>query len=147
MATNLQESDLQTAIFTWAGTMLPKHPELEWLHAIPNGGYRTGREAMSLKMQGVKAGILDLGLDVARMTADFEIWHGFKMELKTPKDDKATPTRQQYAYMDFCGANGYYCTWTNDFNMAKAEILRYLNLPKVDRKLIAKILTEQIKNG
>ncbi|MGN6704401.1 MAG: hypothetical protein ACTHKB_15735 [Burkholderiaceae bacterium] len=122
------ESDLQEAIFAWSTTQERLYPELRWLHAVPNGGKRDGREAMSLKKQGVKAGVLDIALPVSRLEAG-RTWCGLKLELKRPFDDRAKPSPEQVAYMDFCTAQGYYCGWTNDFDKAKAFILAYLRLP------------------
>lgn len=43
-----------------------KYPELDMIYAIPNGGLRNVKVAMKLKAEGVKPGIPDLHLPVAR---------------------------------------------------------------------------------
>lgn len=116
------ESDLQEAVIAWKNTKVSAYPELEWLHAVPNGGYRSGREAVGLKRQGVKAGILDLSLDVARGG-----YHGLKVELKRPGGKCLPPSKEQAAYIDFLTEQGYYCFVSNDFEEVKRRILEYLN--------------------
>ena len=116
------ESDLQEAIFTWAHTIEGKHPELRWLHAVPNGGYRSGREAVGLRRQGVRAGILDLHLPVARGG-----YHGLMIELKRPGGKCAKPSKEQSEYIEFLTCQGYCARIGNDFDECKQIILEYLN--------------------
>jgi len=54
-----------------------KHPGLELLHSIPNGGKRNIREASRLKKEGALAGVSDVFLPVARGG-----YHGLYVELK-----------------------------------------------------------------
>lgn len=116
------ESDLQQAVFTWAGTKVTQYPELIWMHAVPNGGRRDGREAQSMKAQGVRAGVLDIALDVARGG-----YHGLKIELKKPDGKIAKPSKEQAEYIEFCEGQGYYCLVSNDFEQVKETILMYLD--------------------
>ena len=116
------ESDLQEAIFSWANTLEPRYPEIRWLHAVPNGGYRSGREAVGLKRQGVKAGILDIALDVARGG-----YHGLRIELKRPGGKCKPPSKEQAEYMEFLTRQGYCARISNDFEEVKNIILEYLN--------------------
>ena len=55
-------------------------PELALLYAIPNGGARHRVVAAKLKAEGVKAGVPDYHLPVARGG-----WHGLWIELKRTK--------------------------------------------------------------
>lgn len=119
----LSEDDLQRAIITWANTQVDKYPELKWLHAIPNGGRRDAKEAMALKSQGVKAGILDLSLDVPRGG-----FHGLKIELKKPVGKCLRESKEQTEYIDFCIDQGYECIVSNDFEQVKRLIVSYLEL-------------------
>ena len=72
-----QESDHQIALFVWAKLMQAQHPELSLLHAIGNGGKRNLIEAVRMKREGVKAGVSDVFLPVARGK-----FHGLYIELK-----------------------------------------------------------------
>lgn len=97
-----------------------QYPELKWLYHVPNGGKRDSRTASMMKREGVRAGILDLALDVARGG-----YHGFRCELKRPKS-KERPTKEQEEYMGFLEEQGYYVFWTNCFQEFKGRILDYL---------------------
>ena len=73
------ESQIQCALVEWAHWNRGKYPSLELLYAIPNGGKRNPREAVRMKLEGVKPGMPDLCLPVAR--------HGcisLYLETKTP---------------------------------------------------------------
>ena len=52
--------------FQWVTYQQGRFPELVLLYHIPNGGKRDAQTAISLKRQGVKAGVPDLHLPVAR---------------------------------------------------------------------------------
>ena len=71
------ESGHQEALFEWAAYHMDCMPELEYMHHIPNGGKRDKRTAVALKRQGVKAGVPDLCLPVARNGK-----HGLYVEMK-----------------------------------------------------------------
>jgi hypothetical protein len=55
-----------------------EHPELRLLFAIPNGGLRDKRTAAKLKAEGVRAGVPDLCLPIARKG-----YHALYIEMKT----------------------------------------------------------------
>jgi hypothetical protein len=74
------EAQEQVALFKWAELQAGKYPELKLLFAIPNGGSRNIIEAVHLKAQGVKAGVPDLCLPVARGGS-----HALYIELKRTK--------------------------------------------------------------
>lgn len=115
------ESDLQCAIIVWARTIERNYPELVWLHHIGNGGKRDSFEAQNLKRQGVKAGILDLHLPVARGG-----YHGLMAELKHPYGKCKPPSAEQAEYITFLNAQGYATLVSNSFEQVKAFILDYL---------------------
>lgn len=73
----------QAAILCWANQNIKRYPELKWLAAIPNGGYRDKITAGKLKAEGVKSGIPDLLLLVRR-----GIYAALWIELKRPKTVK-----------------------------------------------------------
>ena len=118
----INEEDMQIAIFKWAGTIMVRYPELKWLYHCPNGQKRDSYTASRLKLLGVKPGVLDLSLDVARGQ-----YHGFKLELKKPGGKCLAPSKEQQSYIEFATAQGYFCAVSNDFNECKKLILDYLN--------------------
>lgn len=65
------------------------YPELSLIFAVPNGGKRHITTARRLQAEGLKAGIPDLILPVAR--AGF---HSLYIELKRTKDSYATPEQK-----------------------------------------------------
>ena len=71
------EANEQAALFSWAKFVKGKYPEISLLYHIPNGGSRNRLEAANLKRQGVKAGVPDLCLPVARGR-----YHGLYIEMK-----------------------------------------------------------------
>ena len=77
------ESDEQICLFEWAAFMQNRIPELRLLFHIPNGGYRNKVTAARMKAEGVKAGVPDLFLPVAR-----DGKHGLFIELKKRKGGK-----------------------------------------------------------
>lgn len=74
------ESDEQISLFEWARVMQNQMPELRLLFHIPNGGYRNKVTAARMAREGVKAGVPDLFLPVARDGA-----HGLFIEMKRRK--------------------------------------------------------------
>ena len=62
----MKEAEEQALLFQWAAAMRRRMPEMELLFHIPNGGSRNMIEARHLKAQGVKPGVPDLFLPVAR---------------------------------------------------------------------------------
>lgn len=82
----------QCALFDWADVMVrtDQMPELENLYAIPNGGHRHKTTAAKLKAEGVKAGVLDVHLPVARRG-----YHSAYLEMKFGKN-KLTPAQKDW---------------------------------------------------
>jgi len=67
----------QCAIFNWVKFRSKKIPELDLLYASANGGKRNLTVAVKLKKSGVRAGIPDLTLPIARGG-----YHALYIELK-----------------------------------------------------------------
>lgn len=76
------EDSEQAALFCWAGDQIAsgRFPALRLMHAIANGGKRDIRTAVRLKATGVKAGVSDIFLPVARHGR-----HGLYIEMKKSK--------------------------------------------------------------
>lgn len=108
----------QEALFSWATCMEHIFPELSLLYHIPNGGRRDHAEAVNLKRQGVKAGVPDICLPVARGG-----FHGLYIELKAG-DNK--PTAKQKEWLANLRAEGYKATVCNGWDAARDTILNYL---------------------
>lgn len=120
------ESQYQKAVIQWARYLEPQYPEIKWLHAIPNGGKRNPKEAARLKAEGVKPGVMDLFLPVARGG-----YFGMYIEMKGP-DGQLSVDQAQFQLHTF--ENGYYAIVCNDPQKAIKAIRWYLDLvPTVPR--------------
>lgn len=119
------ENAEQCALFTWAQINTSKLKELALLHAIPNGGYRSMSTAKVLKMTGVKAGVPDMFLPVARKG-----FHGLYIELKRIK--RSALSAHQAEWIDALKAQGYKCEVCKGWIEARDTILGYL-LPIVGK--------------
>lgn len=89
----------QEAVFQWAAFF----PILRWMHAIPNGGKRDKIEAARLRRQGVKAGVSDIFLPLARQG-----YHGLYIEMKRRAEQgPSRETEKQKAFGRFVTEEGY----------------------------------------
>jgi hypothetical protein len=65
-----RESDEQASVFAWATQFVVRFPELQLLHAIPNGALLGGRNrfavARELTNTGLRVGVPDIHLPVPR---------------------------------------------------------------------------------
>ena len=114
------EANEQEALFDWARFMCGKYPELDLLYHIPNGGSRNRLEAANLKRQGVKAGVPDLCLPVARGR-----YHGLYIEMKYGKNKTSD---EQDKWLDSLTKQGYAATVCYGWEKARELIVKYLNL-------------------
>ncbi|MBO9717500.1 MAG: VRR-NUC domain-containing protein [Pseudoxanthomonas sp.] len=97
----------------------PAHPELRLLYAIPNGGKRSRKTAADLKAEGVRSGVPDYCLPVAR-----GVWHGLYLELKRLRGGRVEP--EQRAWLSDLEAQGYRAVVCRGWEQALAEIRDYL---------------------
>ena len=85
------EAQEQAALFARCKVMEWKYPELRLLHHIPNGGSRNAAEAANLRRQGVKPGVPDIFLPVARGR-----YHGLYIELKRRKGGRVSAAQREF---------------------------------------------------
>lgn len=81
----------QVALMQWVEWMLPRWPELDLLFAIPNGGDRNEIVAAKLTAEGVKKGVPDLMLPVARGP-----YHGLFLEMKRQEGGRVRPEQKEW---------------------------------------------------
>jgi len=114
----------QMALFRWAELQAGKYPELRLLFHIPNGGSRGKAEAGRFRAMGVKAGVPDLFLPVAR---DGPIpRHGLFIELKRTKRGRVSA--EQAAWITELRARGYTAEVCYGWEEAAQEIMHYLKM-------------------
>lgn len=113
------EANEQAALFEWSEIAQLRWPELRLMHHIPNGGSRDPREAHNLKRQGVKAGVPDICLPVARGG-----YHGMYIELKRKKGWRLSG--EQIEWVHDLNAEGYKAIVCMGWEQAKETIEKYL---------------------
>lgn len=115
------EHRAQVAVVTWATLARAEFPELALLFAIPNGGHRNVIVAKKLKAEGVKAGVPDLFLPVARGG-----YHGLFIEMKAGKN---RPSQEQLELMNRLVLESYRCAVCYSSADAESILRHYLRLP------------------
>lgn len=111
------EHDEQVTLFEWARLNEKKYPQLKFMFAIPNGGARHPAVARKLKSEGVKSGVPDIFLPIARKIA------GLFIEMKSGKN-KLSPA--QKIFRDHLLGEGYIFLTCYSWIEAKDEIIKYL---------------------
>lgn len=114
----MAEHDEQRALFEWAAWMEGQLPELALLYAIPNGGQRHKAVAAKLKAEGVKAGVPDCFLPVARRGK-----YGLYIELKFGNN---YPSAAQNHWLDALQRQGYETTIAYSWQAAARKLVEYL---------------------
>lgn len=84
------EAKQQELLFEWAHMAKCTYPELDMMYHVPNGGSRNEIEAAKLKKQGVKKGVPDIHLPVARGK-----YHSIYIEMKV-RPNKPTSTQLEW---------------------------------------------------
>lgn len=87
------EAEEQRRLFAWAGMMSGKWPELALMYHIPNEGRRSVRTGARMRAEGLKKGVPDICLPVARCGC-----HALYIELKRMRGGK--PTNEQLDWVD-----------------------------------------------
>lgn len=132
----------QCALFCWAATIAAQGTGKGWalcdqlrlMFAIPNGGLRSKATAGRLKAEGVKAGVPDIMVPVARdlmsdQFHEYTLYHGLFIEMKRPKSVGKRKGREQDNQSDFAKAleaQGYKCVVAYGWEQARDAILNYL---------------------
>lgn len=88
-----KEAQEQEALFSWADIVMHQYPELELLYHIPNEGKRSKSNGAALKRQGLKKGVPDLCLPVARGG-----YHGLYIEMKRI-GEKPSDNQKRWLYL------------------------------------------------
>lgn len=118
----MTEAQHQINVIKWSQqpSIREKWPELAMLHHIPNGGNRDAIEGRHLKSQGVRPGVPDLCLPVAR-----GIYHGLYIEMKT---DTGRTSQEQEWWGEKLLTQGYMWEVCKGYKSAVAVIEWYLSL-------------------
>lgn len=123
----------QVALFAWARQVAKAHPELRLLYAVPNGAALAGRslrspsgkavrisaEAMRLRAEGLKPGVPDTCLPVARGA-----FHGLYIEMKRRKG--GVLSAEQKEWLSALAEQGYCALCCAGWDAARDAIVTYL---------------------
>lgn len=137
----ISEHDHQVSVITWASVMRGQYPELDFLHAIPNGaklpwsknkrGQRFSPEAEKLIAEGLKPGVSDLCLPVPKA-----IYHGLYIEMKAVDGE---PTSDQVSFLEFVTSQGYFGCVCKGSILATNVLQWYLDLPPFGQEVTVPI--------
>lgn len=114
------ESAEQQTLFQWAKMASGKWPELELLYHIPNEGKRSYKTGARLKAEGLRSGVPDICLPVARGGH-----HGLYIELKRVRNSRVT--KAQLDWIEALVAQGYVAAVCRGCDEAIELITGYLS--------------------
>ena len=112
------ESYHQQQLFLWSQWVSGKWPELELMYHVPNEGKRSKAAGGRLKAEGLKAGVPDICLPVARGK-----YHGLYIELKS---EKGRETEAQSWWLAALRRQGYAARVCHGWVEARECIEKYL---------------------
>lgn len=114
------EHSHQVALMQWVLWHAQFESKLKYLFAIPNGGARDKRTASNLKAEGVKAGVSDLMLPVARHNR-----HGLFIEMKK-FDGGSGESKEQIEWGESMHGEGYGYVCCHGWKAAAKVLMQYL---------------------
>ena len=109
----------QKAVVRWAELNAGRWPELRLLYHVPNERKCTPQQGALNKALGVKSGVPDLVLPVAR-----GVFHGLYIEMKRKKGGSLSPSQKWW--LAELEKQGYKAVRCNGFEAAADEIEKYL---------------------
>lgn len=115
------EHEEQAALMDWIYLTSRKYPELNLFYHVPNEGKRSPAAAMKLLAEGLKKGVPDNFLPVARGG-----YHGLYIELKRTKGGKLSPEQRQW--LDDLNAQGYLAVECKGWEAAAKVIENYIRM-------------------
>lgn len=123
----ITEAKHQENVIEWSQNprIRAKYPGIELLFHVTNGGSRNKIEAAHLKRQGVKPGVPDLFLPVARGR-----YHGLFIEMKT---DTGRASDAKNDWIERLNAEGYFAEVCHGWESAVRVLERYLTLWREER--------------
>lgn len=120
------EDTEQIAVIQWTQYNVNHHPELKWLHHVPNGGSRNRLEAVKLKQMGVKAGVADLCLPYPK-----GIYCGLYIEMKFGNNRQQDTQKEFLADM---ATAGHFVATCYSAEEAIKVIEEYCKLPSGEKE-------------
>ena len=118
LAAKPSEHMQQVALFVWARDVQWIYPCLEFMYAVPNGGFRNPAEAGRFKAEGVKAGVPDICLPFPNKG-----YHGLYLEAKK-KGGRVSP--EQKRFIQYLESQNYWVEVAFGYCQMRQSILNYL---------------------
>lgn len=115
------EHEEQVTVIDWCEAMSRMHPNLNLIYAIPNAGKRSLAIGAKMKREGLKSGVPDLFLPVARKG-----YHGLYIEMKRRKGGSVS--KEQKDWIRDLTEEGYQVLVCKGADEAIKAICDYLNL-------------------
>lgn len=115
------EAQEQRDLFRWARLALGRYPELQLMYHIPNEGRRSSITGARMKAEGMKPGVPDICLPVARGP-----FHALYIELKRTKGGRVSD--DQYAWIAKLTRAGNKAIVCRGWDAARAAIIEYLEM-------------------
>ena len=110
------EHEEQCRVIEWCN----QHPVAKHIFAIPNGSYKSAASAAKFKREGLRSGVPDLFLPVARHG-----FHGLFVEMKRTKG--SVTSKEQLAWIEFLSQQGFACLVCKGADAAIQIIEGYLS--------------------
>lgn len=123
---NMTEDQIQQAVIRWSqqASVRKMFPQLALLYHIPNERKCTPQQGARLKRMGVKSGVPDLHLPVAR-----GVYHGLYLEMKT---EKGRVSANQTWWLERLRENGCCCVVCRCWEDAAHTLVTYLTEGRAD---------------
>lgn len=106
-------------MFRWAAYAAGNIPELKLLYHVPNEGQRSRATGGRLRAEGLKRGVPDICLPVARGK-----FHGLYIELKRVEGGRVSDAQREW--IDRLNAQGNLACTCRGWDEARKTILEYL---------------------
>jgi hypothetical protein len=110
------EHNHQVTLLNWFKREYPQYSDL--IFSIPNGGIRHKSVAVKLSLEGVKSGVPDLFLPVAK-----DSFHGLFIEMK---NEKGKASKNQREWIERLNNQGYLALVCAGWQDAAGKISEYL---------------------
>lgn len=117
----MTEAQHQKIVIDWTQSVRGRYPELKLLFHIGNERYCTPAQGKNLKLAGVKPGVPDLFLPVARGG-----YHGLFIEMKA---EAGRESSEQAWWREELTAEGYFSEVCHGYEAAIRVLKWYLELP------------------
>lgn len=115
-----EETADQIALFDLALLLEKQHPELKLMFHVPNEGKRSVYSGAELKRAGLKKGVPDVMLPVARKG-----YNGLAIEMKAGKNK---PTEEQKKWLTGLAGEGWLCYVCRGYEAAATVLGDYMDI-------------------